>query len=87
MSPVACAYLQICFVDLWRGWFISIESGLGPDDLCSILARSFGFHREITLSKLCTYAFSQANQAIHPFGVAKLVRDIYRVNSALRSVR
>ena len=41
----------------------------------------------MTLSKLCTYTCALGNQAIHPFGVGKLVPAICRGNSALRSVR
>ena len=46
---------------------------LDPFDLGSIPARAAVFNRVITLSKLCTYTFSLANEAIHPFGIGKLV--------------
>ena len=50
--------------------------GLGPVDLGLILARAIGFNRVMTLSKLCTYTYALAIQAIHPFGVGKLVPAI-----------
>ena len=58
------------------GWFIGIECDLEPVDLGSIPARASGFNRVMTLSKLCTYTCTLANQAIHPFGVGKLVPAI-----------
>ena len=41
----------------------------------------------MTVSKLCTYTCDLANQAIFPFGVGKLVPEMCRGNSALRSVK
>ena len=52
--------------------------GLGPDNLGSFPSGAFGFNWVMTLSKSCTYTCAQANQAIHPFGVGKLVPAICR---------
>ena len=40
----------------------------------------------MTLSKICTYTSSVANQAIHPFGINKLVPKFLGGNNVLRSV-
>ena len=68
-------------------WFIGIEWGLESVDLGSIFARAAGFNGVMTVSKLCTYTCALAIQAIHPFGVGKLVPAIYLGNSTLLSVR
>ena len=52
--------------------------GLGPVDLSSVSARAVGFNCIMTLSKICTYTCAPANQAIHPFGVGKLIPAICR---------
>ena len=51
---------------------------LGAVDLDSIPARAAGFNHVMTLSKLRKYTCALANQAIHPFGVGKLVPAICR---------
>ena len=65
--PVETQILQSSW-DMLNIW------GLGPVDLGSIPARAIGFNRVMTLSKLYTYTCALANQAIHPFGVGKLVQ-------------
>ena len=40
--------------------------------------------RVITRSKLCTFTYALADQAIHPLGVSKLAPVIYRGQSRLR---
>ena len=50
---------------------------VGPSIWLQFTLEPLDLNHVMTLSKLCTYTYALANQALHPFGVGKLVPEIY----------
>ena len=57
---------------------LALSGVLSPSTWVKFPLKTFGFDRVMIMSKLYTYTCALANQAIHPFGVDKLVLVICR---------